>query len=168
MGLAWRRDGISGKTTAGDRSRAHHGSVVLKSGFRYFGDPAFVVACLLYVLNSGWWADQGGWFFRSYFNDLLLIPCALPGILWLHARLGWRCREAYPTLSEVAGHLCVWALVAEGLGPIFFANAVGDPWDVLAYAVGAVAALAFWRLAPGTVLPLGWGGRQREPLSGRP
>ncbi len=74
---------------------------------------------------------------RSYFNDVLLIPCALPWVLWGHSVMGWRERAAFPTGAEIIGHLGVWSLVAEGVGPQLFAHAVADVGDVVAYAGGA-------------------------------
>ena len=84
---------------------------------------------------------------RSYFNDVLLIPCALPWVLWGHALLGWRDWDRRPTGAEIVGHLAVWALIAEGLGPRLFAHAVADWGDVAAYAAGACLAAFWWRFS---------------------
>ena len=65
--------------------------------FRYCGDPLCAVACALYVLNRFWLrSDVGGPFLAGYFNDLLLIPAALPGVLWLQRRLGVRPTDGWP------------------------------------------------------------------------
>ena len=84
---------------------------------------------------------------RSYFNDALLIPCALPWVLWGHAVLGWRKQDAFPTNAEIFGHLGVWALVAEWLGPQLIPYSVADWGDVVAYAVGASLAAFWWRFS---------------------
>ena len=88
---------------------------------------------------------MGGHFSRAYLNDLLLIPCALPLVLWVHASLGWRNKESYPTLNELIGHLMVWSIIAEGVGPKLISHAVPDYGDVLAYVVGGMSAYAWWR-----------------------
>src|SRR5258705_66036 len=52
--------------------------------FRYFADPLCIVCCLAYVVNR--FLLKPHWhsgFFHSYFNDALLIPCALPLVLVL-------------------------------------------------------------------------------------
>lgn len=104
------------------------------------------MGCLLYVANSVWLASGGGGAIaRGYFNDFLMIPCALPFILWIHSLLGWREKDAYPTLSELLGHLVVWSIVAELIGPRLVSGAVSDVHDVLAYAGGAVVAGLWWR-----------------------
>lgn len=114
--------------------------------FRYAGDRLCLVACGLYALNR--WLWPLAWktpFLRYHFNDLLFIPAALPPILWLHRQLNWRPAEAWPTWREIGEHLAVWSIAAEWIGPKLFAHAVSDPWDVLAYAVGALVAGLLWR-----------------------
>jgi len=119
----------------------------MKSGFRYVFDPVCWVGCVLYVANSAWLANGGGGSIASgYFNDFLMIPCALPLILWVHSLLGWREKAAYPTLSELVGHLVVWSIVAEAIGPKLVTGAVSDFRDVLAYAGGALVAGLWWRI----------------------
>ena len=49
-------------------------------------------------------------------------------------------REDALTLYETVGHLLVWSILAEGLGSVWFPNAVRDPWDITAYCGGAAAA----------------------------
>ena len=98
------------------------------------------------MVNTGVLAPLvGGVFLRGYFNDLLLIPCALPWVLWLHYGLGWRSRSAYPSGAEIWGHCLVWGLVAEGLGPQLFAGAVRDVLDLAMYTIGAAVAHVWWR-----------------------
>lgn len=85
-----------------------------------------------------------GGFWHNQFTDLLLIPAALPIILWLQRRIGLRCHDSRPTWTEVALHLVVWALAAELIAPHLFATATGDWRDVAAYAAGAVVAGGWW------------------------
>lgn len=115
--------------------------------FRYCGDPLFVIGCVAYIINR--WIVKphaGPGFFMFHFNDLWLIPCALPLMLWLHRRLGWRTHDDPPHVPEIAGHLVFWSVLLEWVGPRFVPHAQGDIKDVAAYAVGAlVAGLWWWR-----------------------
>jgi len=112
--------------------------------FGYARDPLFLTGCALYALNR-WWIKQHihSAFFTGQFNDLLLIPCALPLILWVHRRLGWRAHDAPPTAAEVALHVAVWSIVCEVVGP-HWVRTTGDPWDVVAYAGGGLLAWIWW------------------------
>lgn len=83
-------------------------------------------------------------FLTGRFNDLLLIPSALPWVLWIQDLLGWRAQGAYPSTGEIAGHLVVWSAIAEGLMPMMSHRFTADPMDVVAYSLGAVLAHAFW------------------------
>lgn len=116
------------------------------SRFRYAADPLCLASCALYVANCWLWKPHThSVFLRAHFNDLLLIPCALPLILWLHRRLGWRTHDRPPEAAEVTLHFCVWALVAEVLAPSLI-DVTGDVFDVLAYTAGALIGFACWPL----------------------
>lgn len=113
--------------------------------FRYLRDPLFQLAVVLYLANRWWWQPQfGGFFLNGYFNDLLLIPAALPPILWLHSRLGWRQHSGPPSSLEILGHLALWTVLAEVFGPHLKASSVADWADVAAYGIGALAAFLIW------------------------
>ena len=117
------------------------------SGFRYARDPLCLAACLAYAANR--WLVPAAWkgaFLRGHFNDSLLIPAALPLMRWLHQRLGLRAPEARPRWGEIWLHTAVWSVAAELLAPHLFARATGDPWDVAAYAGGALVAGLVWSL----------------------
>ena len=106
-----------------------------------------MLCCALYLLNRiGLAVGIGTVWTRSYLSDLLLIPCALPWLLWVHARLGWRANEAVPSFAEVMGHLVIWSIVAERVGPRLFPHSVADWGDVAAYGAGGVLALCWWGL----------------------
>ena len=114
--------------------------------FRYALDPLCLTACALYALNR--WGVKPHThiaFFRFWFNDVLLIPCALPPLLQVHRWLKLRRHDAPPSLAEIAGHLVFWSLLFEFIGPHLMHGATGDWRDVAAYSVGAVAALMSWR-----------------------
>jgi hypothetical protein len=114
--------------------------------FLYWRDPLFLIGCTAYALNR-WLLKPhlASRFLHGYFNDLWLIPCALPPLLWLHRRLGLRANDDFPRLSEIALHFAFWSFLFEYLGPKFMPHTVGDPLDVLAYAAGAIVAAIWWR-----------------------
>jgi hypothetical protein len=114
--------------------------------FAYLRDPLFLAACSAYAVNRFCLKRVlSGWFLHSYFNDVLLIPAALPLVLWMQRRLGWRTHDGAPTWQEVLGHLTIWSLTCEVVGPLWLRCGTADPADVLAYAVGGVAACLWWR-----------------------
>ncbi len=119
--------------------------------FAYWRDGLFLASCAGYALNR--WGLKpllATPFLHSYFNDLLLIPCALPPLLWLHRKLGLRLHDLPPTPAEILGHLGLWSVICELLGPHIYSRATGDWHDVLAYATGAVLAALWWhRQRPG-------------------
>jgi len=106
-----------------------------------------MVACVLYVANR-WCLPTAlkGPFLRNHFNDCLLIPAALPLILWLQRRLRLRHSDAPPDWREVLLHLAVWSIAAEVVGPRLFSRATGDIWDVVAYTAGAIVATVIWSI----------------------
>ena len=113
--------------------------------FGYALDPVGVAACAGYALNR--WVIPGawkGWFLHGYFNDVLFIPAALPLMLWLQRQLRLRNTDTYPTWEEILMHWVVWSVAAELVAPHLFSRATGDPWDVVAYAAGAVMAGLIW------------------------
>ena len=117
------------------------------SRFRYACDPLCAAACACYAVNR-WLVPLAvkGFFLRNYFDDTLLIPAALPLLLWAHQRFGWRRAEAKPAWNEILLHTAVWSIAAELIAPRLFTHATGDPWDVAAYAGGALVSGVIWQL----------------------
>lgn len=116
--------------------------------FAYARDPVCLVSCALYAVNRwGLPAALKGPFLCSYFDDILLIPAALPLVLWLQRRLQLRSTDASPDWREVLMHLIVWSVAAEEVGPRLWVHATGDIWDVVAYTAGAVVSTALWSIA---------------------
>ncbi len=113
--------------------------------FLYWRDPLFLFGCSVYAINR-WmikpYVNAG--FFHSHFNDLWLIPCALPPILWLHRWLGLRSHDDVPQLFEITTHLVFWSALFEWIGPKLLSHTTGDWIDVIAYATGAIMAACFW------------------------
>lgn len=115
------------------------------SRFRYCCDGLFLCGCLAYAINR--WLIKphiSPGFLMFHFNDVWLIPCALPPVLWLHRKLGLRSHDDMPHWSEISGHLVFWSLLFEWIGPMFVPHAQGDLMDVAAYAFGALIAGLWW------------------------
>lgn len=116
--------------------------------WRYARDPLCLLAIALYALNRwGLKPHLVGGFFHDHFNDLLLIPAALPFVLWAQRRLGWRPHDGPPGAGEIGLHLLVWGLLCEVAGPYLVAHATGDWRDLVAYAAGALVAGVWWQTA---------------------
>ncbi len=116
--------------------------------FGYVFDPLFIICCGLYAANR--WLVKPHChiaFFHNWFNDLWLIPCALPPLLLAHRWLGLRRHDEPPTFGEVAAHLVGWSVLFEIIGPHIM-RTTGDPLDAAAYAFGAGVGLIWWRGAP--------------------
>jgi hypothetical protein len=125
----------------------HRGAPV--KPFRYWRDPLCLIACALYAVNRGWLRSHvGGAFFGGYFNDLLLLPAALPLALWVQRKLGARTHDQSPRWAEIALHLAVWSFTAEVLMPQLSRHATGDWRDLIAYGAGAIAAGCWWHGSP--------------------
>jgi hypothetical protein len=112
--------------------------------FHCFRDALFLIACMAYGINRCFIKPHAlPGFMMFHFNDLCLIPCALPPVLWLHHRLGLRSHDGPPQPLEIAGHLVFWSLLFEWIIPKL-THASGDPADVAAYALGAIIAGLWW------------------------
>jgi hypothetical protein len=117
----------------------------LTKNFAGLRDPLFLGCWALYVMNRFLIKPHvSGGFFHNWFNDLLLIPCALPILLAVHRALGLRKHDGPPTRVEVFSHLAGWAVLCEVIGSRLLHRGTGDPLDVLAYAIGALAATLWW------------------------
>jgi hypothetical protein len=113
--------------------------------FRYLRDPLFLCCAAAYTLNRFLLKPHlSAPFLHNWFNDALLIPCALPPLLLIHRWLGLRKHDTAPSALEVAAHVIGWSALFELIGPHIMRGTTGDPWDVVAYCAGAVAALVCW------------------------
>jgi ubiquinone/menaquinone biosynthesis C-methylase UbiE len=113
--------------------------------FRYVFDPLCLICCLLYAANR--WLIKPHChiiFFHNWFNDTLLIPCALPPVLLLQRWLGLRTHDQFPTAGEVIAHVAGWSILFEVIGPHILPT-IGDPLDAVAYAGGGAFAFYWWR-----------------------
>lgn len=113
--------------------------------FRYLGDGLFLIGCSLYALNR-WFIKSHvhNAFMRFHFNDMLLIPCALPVLLLLQRWLRLRTMDDPPTWREIALYTVFWSILFEVIGPHLIHRATGDPWDVVVYVVGGIGAGLWW------------------------
>lgn len=114
--------------------------------FRYWTNAPFVLGALAYAANR--WLLKPRFeirFLHTHFNDLWMIPCVLPPLLWLYRKFGLRTHDHAPSWQEITCHLLLWSLTSEWIGPRYFARGTADAWDVLAYAVGALAAGLWWQ-----------------------
>lgn len=112
--------------------------------FRYALDPFCLLCCVLYALNR-WLVKPhvNSVFLHGYFNDSLLIPCALPIILWMQRQTGLRKNDNTPDIAEILFHLVIWSILFEWIGPHIM-RVTGDFLDVVAYTGGAIIAWAWW------------------------
>jgi hypothetical protein len=109
------------------------------------GDGLFLLTCSLYAVNR-WLVKPRvhSPFLHDHFNDLLLIPCALPPFLLLLRWLKLRIHDQVPTPGEIVLYLVVWSVLFEVIGPHIIKNVTGDPWDAVAYAIGGILAGLWW------------------------
>ena len=116
--------------------------------FGYLRDGLFLCAAALYVLNRLVLKPLApGSFFALWLNDLLLIPCALPVLLWIERRLGLRRTDAPPSAAEIAFVLILWSVLFEIVAPRLMRSTTGDWLDIAAYSAGALAAGLWWNRA---------------------
>jgi len=113
--------------------------------FRFWRDPLCISAIAAYGLNRWFFKPMLGLpFLHDHFDDLLLIPAALPLVLWLQRCLGLRLHNHPPSGREVMLHLVVWSVICEFIGPRFLGRGTADIMDVLVYAVGGLGAWFYW------------------------
>lgn len=115
------------------------------SRFGYLRDTMFLVAMSGYVINR--WLLKPSLlspFLHGHLADLLLMPAALPVVLWVQRLVGLREHDLAPSWAEMGLHLVVWSLICEFIGPHWLHHGTADGWDVVAYAVGGVVACLWW------------------------
>ena len=113
----------------------------------FYRDPVFWYSLGIYVLNRlvlkpFMGADAA--FFHGHLNDVFLIPCGLPPMLYFYQCLGLRMSKSGPTWREISLHLLFWSIFFEWLGPQIFHRGTADWMDVASYTIGALGAGLFW------------------------
>jgi len=118
--------------------------------FKYLKDPLFLVCFIAYCvqrcLNS---LDASTPFLCSYLNDLICIPFWVPIMLYALKRLGLRRHDGPPEDFEIIIPLLLWSFLFEVLIPGMPSWSIptwADPYDVLSYCVGGLAASFFWNM----------------------
>jgi hypothetical protein len=123
--------------------------------FGYLHDRLFGCSLAVYAINrlairphlAGYFQAHLPWvwpFLHSHLDDLLLMPAALPVVLWLQRLTGLRKHDQPPGWGEMFGHLAIWSVMCKIVGPFHYHIGVADPWDVLFFAGGGVAACLWW------------------------
>jgi hypothetical protein len=113
----------------------------------YLADPLCWSGIAVYLLNRLFLRMgylHGNAFFRGHLCDLLLLPCALPPLLFVYRCLGLRVHDRPPTWLEIGLHLTGWSLFFEWIGPVYLHRGTADLWDVVAYTTGAGIAGLVW------------------------
>jgi len=62
----------------------------------------------------------------------------------VHRRFRLRADDRPPQWREIALHAAGWSVASEVIAPHFFTHATADPWDVAAYAGGALLSGLVW------------------------
>ncbi len=122
----------------------------MKTGESYqpFRDPIFWVGIALYLLNKLWLKSHvDSAFLKGYLTDVLAIPIGAPVMIWLLQKLKLR-DDSSPQNGEVLVFVLIYSVLFELIMPpttMFGKFAAGDVYDVMAYLVGGIIGLAWWR-----------------------
>jgi len=141
------------KAVAGGGHRL--GAAGVMKPFGYLQDRLFILSLSAYALNrlvvlphlAGFLHAHASWawpFLHSHFDDLLLMPAALPVVLWIQRLTSLRNHDGPPGWLEMFLHLVVWVVMAKVVGPFYCHIGVADPWDVPFFLAGGVMACAWW------------------------
>ena len=84
----------------------------------------------------------------NHWNDIWMLPCAVPLVIRIYITLDLRKSCAPPGLSEIVWLGLLWSVMAEGVAPIWLTGSTADPMDVLAYALGGFMLWLRWHLVP--------------------
>jgi hypothetical protein len=116
--------------------------------FAYLADKTFLSACALYATNRFLGKPLLGdslHFLHNHLDDCLLLPAALPPLLFAFRKLGLRRHDLPPSLREVAEWTLVWGVTFEWAFPRLLHKGVSDWRDVVAYAAGGLVSWLLWR-----------------------
>jgi len=151
--LAWTGYDHVTQDLAGDSHRM--GAPGTMNRFGYLHDRLFGISLAAYAVNrlvilphlSGFIHSRLPWawpFLHSHFDDSLMMPAALPVVLWIQRRTRLRQHDRPPSWLEMLFHLGVWSVMCKIVGPFYCHIGVADPWDILCFAGGGLAAWLWW------------------------
>lgn len=115
----------------------------------HLGDPLFVASSGLYFINRVLGKPLLGSslpFLKNHLNDCLLIPAALPPLLWVLQKLKLRHRNSPPSTREIVECTLLWSFCFEWVFPRYFHKGTSDWLDVVSYVAGAALFWAYWRM----------------------
>ena len=107
---------------------------------RHLVEPIVIVALAVFTLNSIVLAvlqESAYQFQNSYVNDLVMFPLMYSAFLFLEDLTGFNKKSS--TLSWVVFWFALWSILFEVVFPIIFYWSTADVFDVLCYAVSALA-----------------------------
>lgn len=117
--------------------------------FRYLRDPQFLTCVVAYFVNR--FVFKKIWstgFVHNHFNDAICLPMFAPIVVWLCRKTRLRTHDDIPQPDELLVMIIIWSIMFEIYLPqhAYWSRwATGDPFDVLWYVIGAMAATGFWR-----------------------
>ncbi len=112
-------------------------------------EPFWIFSLACYAVHRWWqWASPSPGWMSNHWNDIWMLPCAVPLVTRMYAALNLRASTAPPSLSEIVWLGLLWSVMAECLAPLWFTRSTGDPLDVLAYGLGGFMLWLRWHLIP--------------------
>jgi len=116
------------------------------SKFSYLADPIFISCLFLYAINKFLIIrfDYLNILFLCYFNDILLVPCCLPPLLFVMHKIKLRRNHLPPTIIEVIIPLVIWTISFEIIAPLCFRKGTSDIGDIFAYWLGGFFCWFVW------------------------
>jgi hypothetical protein len=119
-----------------------------QKAYKYYRDPVFVISIISYSINKLLLISHRSFessFMKNYFNDIFVVPCLLPILIYCIARMKLRNKYSGPLLIEIFLFVSVISLTCEILGPFFLNKGVYDPNDIIAYLLGGMISWFIWR-----------------------
>lgn len=117
--------------------------------YKFLLDPIFLISILLYSINKSLLIFTSYLnkisLLTGYFNDLLLIPCVLPLLIFIINKLGFRSYKYSPQTSEVIITISIVVIICEFIGPFILIKGTYDLVDILAYSLGGLISLILWK-----------------------
>ena len=115
--------------------------------FKYLLDPIFLGSLFLYIFSKFIMLDNSNIvynFWNYYLSDILLVPVALPILLFALRLIRIRKNDLAPNFLEILIPLIVWSITFEIVAPLFVSSATGDFFDILAYTGGGLISWYLW------------------------